>query len=238
MADSRTSVSGGVSDFDTVSESHESTEPSKARDLYGVAEAAARSGTVVSPDDTRTLTSQELEHSGVLRSHARQLHDDSALRHQDALRSDLERRTLERAKQRVTTLLDYLAEEGFSWHDLARLVGVSVPALRKWRQGQNASPSNRRRVAQLAAFCDIATTEYLVQDIASWMEVRPVERAPITCVDIYAAGHVELLMEYVAGFIDTTELLDRFDPDWREASESVFEVFDAEDGYRSIRLRD
>ncbi len=68
--------------------------------------------------------------------------------HSDSLRIQLESRTDEAAKGAPADLLSELADLGFSWTSVARIVGVSIPAVRKWRQGDAVSGHNRRRLAQ------------------------------------------------------------------------------------------
>ena len=45
-------------------------------------------------------------------------------------------RSAERAKASVVTMLGELGDMGFAWRDLARMVGVSVPAVQKWRRAR------------------------------------------------------------------------------------------------------
>lgn len=58
----------------------------------------------------------------------------------------------------MASMLSDLAELGFAWRDIARLVKVSVPAVQKWRKGEKASGESHSRVASLLAACDLITT--------------------------------------------------------------------------------
>jgi len=82
---------------------------------------------------------------------------------------EVEWRTLaaDRARSSTTALLDELAAMGFAWRDVARLVGVSVPAVQKWRRGEGATGENRARLASLLAACDLIAAHYLVEDLAT-----------------------------------------------------------------------
>jgi hypothetical protein len=147
-------------------------------------------------------------------------------------------RTAERAKASVATMLDALADLGFAWRDIAKLVGVSVPAVQKWRRGEKASGDSRRKVGGLLAACDLIAEHYLVDEIASWFEVPLVSAVPVTPIDLYAADRVDLVFDFASGHTDPEALLTEFDPDWHDRYHSEFEVFEAGDGQRSIRMKD
>jgi hypothetical protein len=135
-------------------------------------------------------------------------------------------------------MLGKLAELGFAWRDVARLVGVSVPAIQKWRRGEKTSGDSRLKVANLLAACDIIAEHYMIEEVASWFEMPLVANAPVTPLDLYAANRGDLVFDFASGHTDPEVLLTEFDPEWRERYRSEFEVFDAVDGHRSIRTKD
>ena len=203
---------------------------------------AGTAGSEVAPapevSSTRTATRILTADIGWSRDRARFLHRDFDDLHQRS--HDVEWRTLaaERARSSATALLDELAAMGFAWRDVARLVGVSVPAVQKWRRGEGATGENRARLANLLAACDLISEHYFVQDIATWFEVPLVVGVPVTPLDLYAAERVDLIFEHAVGNVDPERLLSVFDPDWREHYRSDFEVFRAPDGALSLRPRD
>lgn len=142
----------------------------------------------------------------------------------------------ERGKASVASMLSDLADLGFAWRDIARLVKVSVPAVQKWRRGEKASGESRGRVASLLAACDLITSHYLVDEVASWFEMPLSPSAPVTPITLYAADRADLVFEFASGHADPEALLSEFDPDWCERYRSDFEVFEAGDGNRSIRM--
>mgnify|MGYP003610418792 CR=1 FL=1 len=152
---------------------------------------------------------------------------------------DVEWRTAaaERGKASVMSMLAELADLGFAWRDIARLVNVSVPAVQKWRRGEKASGDSRFRIASLLAACDLITSHYLVEEIASWFEMPLSASAPVTPIDLYEANRADLVFEFANGHADPEALLSEFEPDWRERYRSDFEVFEAGDGNRSIRMK-
>lgn len=61
--------------------------------------------------------------------------------------------------------------------------------------------------------------------------------APVTPITLYTADRADLVFEFASGHADPEALLSEFDPDWRERYRSDFEMFEADDGDRSIRMR-
>ena len=197
--------------------------------------------------ETRTRTIADLvEEVGHLKNRTRvlvedstQLHQDSARLHDETLEQLLRTATGDRARESVERLLTHLSQLGFTWHDVARLAGVSVPALRKWRAGERATGDNHRRVAELVAFCDIVREQYLIDDVASWLEVPLIPQVPITGLDLLAAPRFDLLFRWASDLhADPDELLTDFRPTWRSDYSSSLEVFVASDGQRGLRFKD
>jgi len=135
----------------------------------------------------------------------------------------------------MTEMLVELAELGFAWRDIARLIGVSVPAVQKWRRGERAAGESRRRAASLLAICDLIAEHYEVREIASWFEMPLVGEVPTTPIDLYVGERADLVFDYASGHADPEQILTDFDPQWRERYRSDFEVFRATDGELSIR---
>jgi len=150
----------------------------------------------------------------------------------------LSERTADRERQGVQSLLEDITASGLPWTLMSRILGVSVPAIRKWRLGEGASPGNRRAVAHLAALLDMLADQFMIEDPAAWLEI-PLAGTPRTLADMFTASREDLVLEYAAGWKTTPEaLLDEFDPTWRQSeSAREFETFDAADGGIGIRRR-
>lgn len=201
----------------------------------------ATGGTSTStPTQTETrLTPPHLTiEAGAVRSMARSLKSDADDLHKRTLEEEWRTTTAERRKASVTSILVELADLGFAWRDIARMVGVSVPAVQKWRKGERASGDSRMRIASLLAACDLITSHYMVEEVASWFETPLSSAAPVTPIALYAASRPDLVFELASGHVDPEVLLSEFDPDWREQYRSDFEVFEAGDGNHSIRMKD
>jgi hypothetical protein len=178
------------------------------------------------------------ESAGSLRSRARDLHEDTSALHQSALVNEWQRLTNLRARTAPATLLQELADLGFGWRDIARMLRVSVPAVQKWRRNGGVSGPHRRSIASLLALCDLVRERYMIQEIASWFEMPISEEAPVTPIDLYAEERVSLLLDYASGQgSDPEQLLNAYDPAWRQRFQSDFEVYQEADGNMSIRPR-
>ena len=145
----------------------------------------------------------------------------------------------QRVREELSVLLEELSDLGFSWRDIARTSQVSMSALRKWRLGAPATGENRKRVATMAAFCDIAREECLIREGASWLETRIHLDAPITPMDLIANDRWDLVLRLASNHgQDPDVVLDEFEPGWRENYESSVEVFAGPDDLPGLRLVD
>lgn len=178
------------------------------------------------------------DQAGHLSSRARILHDDSADLHLDVIMQEWQSRSTDFVRQDMPSLLSQLADLGFAWRDIARLIGVSVPAVQKWRRGNSATGQSRFHAAAVLAACTLIIEHYLVRDIASWFEAPVVFGYPVTALDLYVAKKPQLVFRLATGKADPEQVLSAFDPDWRETYRSDFEVFQADDGSLAIRAKD
>jgi hypothetical protein len=114
---------------------------------------------------------------------------------------------------------------------------VSVPALRKWRQGAPATGQNRKRVATMVAFCEIARDEYLISEVAGWLETPIHPDVPTTPMDMIANDRWDLVLRLAGTHGEDPEVvLEEFEPGWRKRYESSVEVFPGPDGLPGVRL--
>ncbi|MBC7762513.1 MAG: hypothetical protein H7201_12125 [Candidatus Saccharibacteria bacterium] len=187
---------------------------------------------------TRPTTKILTDETGFLRTRARLLSQEVDETHQRTHQLEWQILSGKRGTAAPQKNLEQLADLGFAWRDLARLLGVSVPAIQKWRKGEGVSGDNRRKVASLLAACDLISEHYLIEEIASWFEMPLVDDVPVTPVDLWAQGRPELVFDYAGGHVDPETTLGLFDSDWKERYSSNFESFVGEDGNRSLRMKD
>ncbi|APT96098.1 hypothetical protein CSTAT_12790 [Corynebacterium stationis] len=179
----------------------------------------------------------QTEDAGFLRARAKAVNSDAEKLHSDSQVREWRVLGSEKAKKPALELLSSLSELGFAWRHIAQLTGVSVPAVRKWRKGQKVSADSRRDLASVNAAVEIVQENYLVADVASWFEMPILDEVPITPIDLYSTKRVDLVFEAASGHADPEDILTKFDENWREKFRSPFEVFEAEDGFFSIRAK-
>jgi len=219
------------------------SETTKTR--YWTLDGAADNGTVgeaitktTAPDRTQTTAVLLTHDASNLRHRVAALRSDVARTHQQTYENEWDVETQMRAKQSPVALLEELSSEGFAWNDVARLLGVSVPAVKKWRNGERLTGSNRSKLARLVAAFDLLRIHFLVEDIASWMETPLREDVPVTPIDLWIAGPPKLFFDYGSRHATVDQTLDSYDPEWRERFRSAFETFRDADGNLGLRMTD
>ncbi|WP_128817693.1 hypothetical protein [Streptomyces sp. S063] len=178
--------------------------------------------------------------TGFLRSRAAIVSSDIVDLHNQATEGDLRTRAALKTRMGVKSLLNELAvERGMAWADIAKLAGVSVSAVRKWRTGGDASPEKRGQLARLAGFLDLLE-ESLIEDPAQWIEV-PLslpDGYSVRPVELYALGHLIPVLEIAGLRREPADVLDEVLPEWRSSRKSNYEVFTANDGILAFRERE
>jgi transcriptional regulator with XRE-family HTH domain len=116
---------------------------------------------------------------------------------------------------------------------IARAIGVSPTAVRKWRRGEVARPEHRDTLTLLAAFARVL--EQHVHDPAGWIEIPISSQSTITPLDLFVARSLDLAVLFAAGLSDSTETLGALRPGWREqfAPDRDYDVIQLRDGSRT-----
>lgn len=187
----------------------------------------------VAPPTFATLA----QRAALLRDRVTLTQDDVTHLHRETQLGELDERTAIVALQESSELLDALAMRlGLSWATLARMVGVSDTAIRKWRRGEPVAAENRRRLARATAFLQMLADVFPVEDPGSWLEMRISEDSTVRAVDVYAEGRPDLLFELVGRRLTPQQVLDAFDPEWRQnyGRDERFTVIPASDGEMAI----
>lgn len=136
---------------------------------------------------------------------------------------------------RTKTAIGVLVDAGMSWRDIAEAVGVSVMDAKRMHRGEGA-PDRRCRDAlwELAALVEWLAIH--VPDPAAWLETPLVAGHPMRPLDAWRMGSARL-PALALGATSPEEVLDAVAPRWREHPARAYELYDAEDGQRSIRLK-
>ncbi len=189
------------------------------------------------PETGLPSVSQLREHAGVLDTQASLLRADTSELHGDLVMREWGVKTTELVRLDVPQLLAELADLGFAWRSIAQLIGVSVPAVQKWRRGGSVSGESRTNTAAVVAACRLIEESYVVFGLARWFECPILPGVPVTPLDLYISKKINLVFLLASGKTDPVQVLDVFDPDWRDTYRSEFEVFQADDGV-ALRRRE
>jgi transcriptional regulator with XRE-family HTH domain len=180
----------------------------------------------------------QLVRVGRVRDDLARISTDAQEVHRNELVQVLDSRAAELAQQGSSSLLEQVnVTWGLSWSAVARMIGVSDTAVRKWRRGETVSPENLRQLARSVAFLGLVKEQGWISDVAAWLEMRIAEASTLTPADLYPT-HVDVLFELATHRIDPHEALMRFDASWQErySVDSRVEVSLADDG-PVLRLR-
>ena len=90
----------------------------------------------------------------------------------------------QRVQDGLAALVEELGDLGFSWRDVARIAGVSLPALHRWRQGVSTSGGNVKRAAMLVVLCETARGDRGIDDVVGRLEAPIGPAAPLTGMDL------------------------------------------------------
>ncbi len=203
-----------------------------------MAERPTAADTAAPPVPPLATTQHLIPQVSLLRYRANDVHADVSTLGRSIYDLNLKERTAEQEKKSVATLLAAVTQTGIGWAALSRLLKISVPAIRKWRQGQGASPENRKALAELSALMQMLHEQFMVEDPASWLEI-PLASTHTSLVDVYAAGRTDLVLDYAGSWIRSADqVMDAFEPAWRErTSIQEFETYIAADGQPAVRKR-
>ncbi len=158
--------------------------------------------------------------------------------HRQAFTDSLAAHTNQIIKLSIQDVLGELSTQwGVAWVDVARMVGVSVPALRKWRVVGRVSGENQRRVSELLAFIRVLK-EAGVQEPGSWISIPMVDGYTATPRHLYGASSASVLVDVASNSIRPEDALDELVPGWKEDYSTDFVVRPGPDGLPAIVHRE
>lgn len=105
------------------------------------------------------------------------------------------------------------ADYAFSWVDLSRMLGVSVPAIRKWRLDGRITAENRSKLAYLAAFARILRDRGV--SAASWLSAPMIPGYTVAPKHLYTQERAAVLLDLACDDGDPELVLNSMEPDWR-----------------------
>jgi DNA-binding transcriptional regulator YiaG len=133
----------------------------------------------------------------------------------EALKRRLETREAAYRRRRVQDVVAELHEVvGLNQLTMARALGVTSAAVRKWLRGENARPEIAARLFRLVALLDLLK-EAGVEEPAGWIDVPVSVESTLTPLNLFTAGRPDLVLLLANDAADPYEVLDEYDPDWR-----------------------
>jgi hypothetical protein len=168
------------------------------------------------------------------------LHGQACDTRRKAHQLELESKTVDRARCAPTQALEQLSDYGLAWRDIARVIGVSVPAINKWRKGTGITGENRLKIARLLGLIDMLG-DRLIDEPASWLEMPITDGVTLSRMDLLERGRYDLVVALASthtGDGTVESVLNEAEPEWRERLvDNTFEAYIEDDGHVSIRLK-
>lgn len=166
------------------------------------------------------------------REETRQSLDDAVV----DLKRQLDTRTAWYGRKLLRDVVIELNEEaGLNQLTMARAVGVTSAAVRKWRRGESARSELRSQLFRLAALLDLLA-DAGVKEPAGWIDVPISSDSTLTPLNLFAAGRADLVLLFANDLSGPQDVLDDYDADWRShfARDGEYEVVTLADGSRSV----
>lgn len=160
--------------------------------------------------------------------------EDAVVNHRQLFLDDLGNRAqFKRAKTKLPDLLNELFDDyGLGWSDIAYAVGVSVSAVRKWRQDGRAG-DNYLAVASLAALLDLLS-ESTVSDPAGFLLSPVMTGYTVRQIDLVRSHRADLVYDQVCHRTSASGALDEYEPDWRGTYARENDLITDDEGVRSL----
>lgn len=158
--------------------------------------------------------------------------------HNDAEELHLAQATRQLELTAPVDLLDALADELlFPWSMLARVVGVSPTAVRKWRRGEAVTAEHHHRLAEFLAFCrTLHHRDPRIEDVPRWLDMPVDARSDVSRLDLFLGGTRAGLLDLASARRTGEDLLDEEAEGWRERAATTrrFAALVHEDGTTSL----
>jgi hypothetical protein len=146
----------------------------------------------------------------------------------------------QRKKQVHRTVADDVEELldcGFSMHMVAELLQVGSTELMRWKSTGVCLPEQQKAAHKLLAFCEMLENKFGESPAASFFERWLAPSCVITMLEIYHHGHTDLALEYASKRMTAEQVLDLYDPKWRDVPPSMFEIATNPDGELYITMK-
>lgn len=181
-----------------------------------------------------------LARAAELRDHYQQGANEAKELHEDVELLELEELVRSLEHESTVENLDALRDDGFSWSAIARILGVTPTAVRKWRRGDGVTADNHQRLAELLGFARfLHHLQPRITVAAAWLEAPAHPETTVTRLDLYRAGARSALLGVATERLGPVDVLDEFLPGWRRdhPRDDRFRLVWQEDGAPSILMQ-
>lgn len=189
-------------------------------------------------EQATALEPSMLVRTAELRDSAVKLTDDVVGFHSSVQMDEVQKGASELSLEDVPDLLSTISYDlGFSWALVAKMLGVTTAAIRKWRKGNVATPANRLALAEIVSFSRfVKKINPRIDDVSLWMSTPISSETTLTAADLFAMGAKSSVLDFASGRLTATQVLDDSVSGWREnyVPDRDFKVVEAPDGMRSI----
>lgn len=146
-------------------------------------------------------------------------------------------RRLNRVGRGIHDDIEELLDRGFSKGMIGDLLQAGATEVMRWRSTGVCLPEEEKKASRLLAFCDMLEDRFGVASASDWFERWLVGSCIINMQEIYRNDGTDLALEFAAGRITAEQVLDTYDPSWRDVPPSMWEVAAHPNGEQYIRMR-
>lgn len=133
--------------------------------------------------------------------------------------------------------VEELLDRGFSKGMVADLLQVGATEVMRWQSTGVCLPDEKKRASRLLALCEMLEDKFGVASAAAWFERWLVRSCIINMQEVYRSGHTDLVLGFASGRLSAEQVLDAYDPAWREVPPSMWEVATHPNGEQFIRMK-
>lgn len=133
--------------------------------------------------------------------------------------------------------IEELLDLGFSLRIIANLLNVGLTEVMRWKSTMVCRPEEEKKVLELLALCDLLQAKFSIHDPVSWFEKWLSQGCVISMIEIYYNGHMDLVLDFAARRSTAEEVLDAYEPQWRNVPPSMWEVAVNPEGEQYIRMK-
>ena len=132
-------------------------------------------------------------------------------------------------------ILSELYSLGFGIREIAHMLDVTHKTAHQWKYKHWPISVSRTRLEEVLAVCWRLQNGYKINEVAAWLITPLHEWAPISASDLVADRRYDLVLTLAENRkSNAEEVLDQFEPEWRDKYNSGWEIVISGDGHPSF----